>query len=708
MATSILKFYQTPITPKLNCVVDSLTSYLNSLDNLTLNDYQYVKLALDITIKVNIPQSNVPKFNYNYVSIKNSDVDKTYYYFIIGTPEWISSDCVKLSLSLDTINTFKDDLTWTDKTIITRQHKDRFITKTSTSGNNITLLRSVDDYDEGISPVKYLKSKEQITSSLNYDFYLIYKNKANLDASTSVPIDCFCCASQNIDLSIDVDYTGIQFSNYNVNDSLYVFAKDNVPFTTTIKGVSYTIGGSSQYKGIAFVKYSNGNYAYVLKNDDHVTITDIGNSALTDVTATIKVRVCRSFTPELDGASQYTYYSVLGQVEARNYLTITIGQTTAKLLTINDVNRSDTSIVKIIKMPYPPFTPQVNQGKMSVPNGWTFSGGFLLLNDLNTEFLSYVDQDSIADLMQITTTKQNISANQPHDIKYESKLYNSSFYTLKYMYDNFEKEIYLDRFHTSIVYPGIDIRFKQSNNISSNSLFDFTALNGSYDEPLVYGQYLNVNRSNEVALYSSDYINYIRTGYNYDKKAKQLQLKSTLTSVGLNAAGSLLSAAFGGGIGQAIAITTGTSVLKSISDTINNQMQAELNIQQKLDQTRLSPTSVSSTEDLSLLSYYNGNRLLKVQESIEDHIKNSLYNLFRLTGYACNDYGIPQTDTRLYYNFIQCDPRFDESQWNYSQLFLDDIKAKYNVGVTVFHRVNNAYDFAQTRENFEKWLITTN
>ena len=236
MATSILKFYQTPITPKLNCVVDSLTSYLNSLNNLTLNDYQYVKLALDITIKVNIPQSNVPKFNYNYVSIKNSDVDKTYYYFIIGTPEWISSDCVKLSLSLDTINTFKDDLVWTDKTITTRQHKDRFITKTSTSGNNITLLRSVDDYDEGISPVKYLKSKEQITSSLNYDFYLIYKNKANLDATTSVPLDCFLCASQNINLNISVDYNGIQFSDYSVGDSLYVFAKDNSVFTTTING----------------------------------------------------------------------------------------------------------------------------------------------------------------------------------------------------------------------------------------------------------------------------------------------------------------------------------------------------------------------------------------------------------------------------------------------------------------------------------------
>ena len=707
MATSTLTFYQTSITPKLNCSVDNITAYLESLDKWTLSNYQYIKLALDLTIKINVPQYNVPKFNYNYVAIKNSDVTKTYYYFIIGTPEWISSDCVKLSLSLDTINTFKDDLVWTDKTIITRQHKDRFITNTSVSGNNITLLRSVDAYDEGISPVKYFKSEESLTTSLNYDFYLIYKNKANMDVTTSVPLDCFLCASQSIDLNITVDYTGIQFSDYNVGDSLYVFAKDNSVFTTTINGTSYTIGGSSEYKGIAFVKRSVNNVAYILRESDAVLTGPIGDSALTDVTATLNVRVCRGFDPGTD-TSIYNYYYILGEVESKNYTSITIGQSTAKLLTINDVNRSDTSIVKIIKMPYPPFTPQVRQGKMSIPDGWTFSGGFLLLNDLNTEFLSYVDQNNIADLMQVTVAKLNIATDQPYDIKYESKLYNSSFYTLKYMYDNFEKEFLLERYHTSILNPGIDIKFKQSNNISSNSLFDLTAYNGSYDEPLVYGQYLNVNRSNEVALYSSDYINYIRTGYNYDKKAKELQFQSSLTSTGLSTIGSIFSAAFGGGIGQAAAISAGTSVFKSIVDTINSQIQAENNIQQKLDQTRLSPTSVSSTEDLNLLSYYNGNRLLKVQESIQDRIKNSIYNLFRLTGYACNDYGIPQTDTRLYYNFIQCDPQFDESKWNYSQSFLDDIKAKYNVGVTVFHRVNNAYDFLQTMENFEKWLITTN
>ena len=48
-------------------------------------------------------------------------------------------------------------------------------------------------------------------------------------------MNCFCCASEEINLNISVDYTGIQFSSYNVGDSLYTFAKDNSQFTTKIK-----------------------------------------------------------------------------------------------------------------------------------------------------------------------------------------------------------------------------------------------------------------------------------------------------------------------------------------------------------------------------------------------------------------------------------------------------------------------------------------
>lgn len=707
--TSKLTFYQCEITPEKNCVVDDITGYLSSLTPLVVDNFQYIKLDLDLYIKVNSSQTNVANFNYNYVAVKNSDVSKVYYYFIIGSPKWISQNTIQLQLSLDTLNTFKNDLTWTDKTNITRQHKDRFSQGYTTTSQGKVFNRKIDSYDEGFAPAKYYDSGTSIrNSSADYDWYLVYRNKEDLNANSTVPMDCFLCASENINLNISVNNTGIQFSNYNVNDSLYVFAVDNTTFTTTINGTSYTISKSGQYKGIAFVKYSNGNYAYVLKDDSHIVLTNIGNTALTDVNATVKVRVCRSFVPELDSNSQYTYYSVLGQVEARNYSVITIGQTSATLLSIDSIDRTDTRIVKIIKMPYAPFTLEFTNNKLNIPAGWTYSGGYLLLNDLNTEFLNIVEgNDDLSSYVSLTVVPADIGKNKTNNIKYESKLYNSSFFSLKYIYDNFEKEFLLERYTARTAFPGVLIRFKQSNNISSNSIFRFDTVNGTYKEPTLYGEYLNVNRQNEVALYNSDYLNYIRNGYNYDKKAATQQLVSGLIGTGLGIAGAAASVFLpaAGVVGAAGAISFATSSVSSLVSTINTAISNEQAIQQKLDTAKRSAASVSNTEDLNLLSYYNGNRLIRYTEDINDNIKQGLYNLFRLTGYACNDYGIPNVNSRLYYNFLQCKADFEEADWTYGKSFLDDIKAKYEIGVTYFHKVDNSYDFQQTKENFEIWMI---
>ena len=707
--TSKLTFYQCEITPEKNCVVDDLVGYLSSLTPLVVENFQYIKLDLDLYIKVNSSQVNVPKFNYNYVAVKNEDVNKVYYYFIIGSPTWISQNTIQLQLSLDTLNTFQNDLTWTNKTNITRQHKDRFSTTYTTTSQGKVLNRKIDGYDEGFAPVKYFDTGTSIrSSSADYDFYLIYKNKEDLNAGSSVPMDCYLCASEEINLNISVNSTGIQFNNYNVGDSLYVFAADNTTFTTTINGTSYTISASGQYKGIAFVKYSNGNNAYVLKDDSHIVLTNIGNTALTDVTATVKVRVCRNFEPELDAASQYTYYSVLGQVEARNYSVITIGQTSATLLSINSVDRTDSRIVKIIKMPYAPFTVEFANGKMRIPAGWTYSGGYLLLNDLNTEFLNIISgSDDLSSYVSLTVVPADLGKNKDNNIKYESKLYNSSFFSLKYIYDNFEKEFLLERYNARTTYPGVRIDFKQSNNISSNSIFKFIPMNGTYKEPALYGQFLNVNRQNEVALYNSDYLTYIRNGYNYDKKAKSQQFSAGLIGTGLGIAGAAASVFLpaAGVVGAAGAISFATSSVSSLVSTINTAISNEQAIQQKLDNAKKSAASVSNTEDLNLLSYYNGNRLIRYTEDINDNIKQSLYNLFRLTGYACNDYAVPAVNSRLYYNFLQCKADFEDTNWTYGKAFLDDIKAKYEIGVTYFHKVDGSYDWPQEKENFEIWMI---
>ena len=708
--TSKLTFYQCEITPEKNCIVDDITSYLNSLTSNVVDNFQYIKLDLDLYIKINSSQTNVANFNYNYVAVKNSDVSKVYYYFIIGSPKWISQNTIQLQLSLDTLNTFRNDLTWTNKTNITRQHKDRFSQGATTTSQGKVFKRKIDSYDEGFAPAKYYDNGTSIrNSSADYDWYLVYKNKEDLNASSTVPMDCYLCASEEINLNISVNSNGIQFNNYNIGDSLYAFAADNTTFTTTINGTSYTISKSGQYKGIAFFRLENGtNIAHVLKDDSNVIIPNIGNTALTDVNTTVKVRVCRSFIPELDAASQYTYYSVLGQVEARNYSTITIGQSSATLLSIDSIDRTDTRIVKIIKMPYAPFTIEFANNKLNVPAGWTYSGGYLLLNDLNTEFLNIVEgNDDLSSYLSLTVVPADLGKNKTNNIKYESKLYNSSFFSLKYIYDNFEKEFLLERFNVRAINPGVLIRFKQSNNISSNSIFRFDPMNGNYKEPTIYGEFLNVNRQNEVALYNSDYLNYIRNGYNYDKKAAAQQLTSSIIGVGLGLAGAAASVFLpaAGVVGAAGAISFATSSVSSLVSTINTAISNEQAIQQKLDTAKRSAASVSNTEDLNLLSYYNGNRLIRYTEDINDNVKQGLYNLFRLTGYACNDYGIPNVNSRLYYNFVQCKADFEETDWTYGKAFLDDIIAKYEIGVTYFHKVDNSYDFQQDKENFEIWMI---
>ena len=705
--TSKLTFYQCEITPEKNCVVDDITGYLSSLTPLVVENFQYIKLDLDLYIKVNSSQVNVPKFNYNYVSVKNEDVEKVFYYFIIGSPKWISQNTIQLQLSLDTLNTFRYDLIWTNKTNITRQHKDRFNTTYTTTAQGKVFHRKIDNYDEGITPVKYYDTGESIRlSNADYDWYLVYRNKEDLTTSSTVPMNCFCCASEEINLNISVDYTGIQFSSYNVGDSLYVFSNDNAQFTTKINGTSYTIGGSSQYKGIAFVKRSVNNVAYLLRESDAVLTGPIGDSALTDVTATVNVKVCRGFDPGSD-TSIYNYYYILGQVDARNYSTITVGQTSATLLSINSVDRTDTRIVKIIKMPYAPFTLDFSLGKLNIPTGWTYSGGYLLLNDLNTEFLNIVEgNDDLSDYVNLTVVPSDIGKNKDNDIKYESKLYNSNYFSLKYIYDSFEKEFLLERYNTNSAFPGVRIDFKQSNNISSNAVFKFIPMNGTYKEPTLYGQFLNVNRQNEVALYNSDYLNYIRNGYNYDKKAKERQEQYGLTGIGLGAGAAILSSLVSAGaVGAAGAISFATSAINSLVSVINTSISNEQALQQKLENAKRSAASVSNTEDLNLLSYYNGNRLIKYTENINDNIKKSIYDLFRLTGYACNDYAVPVVNSRLYYNFLQCKADIEETDWTYGKEFLDDIKAKYEIGVTYFHRVDGTYDWHQRKENFETWMI---
>ena len=80
--------------------------------------------------------------------------------------DWKSANTVELKLSIDSINTFRNDLTWSDKTSIQREHEDRFYKQ---EGSNV-LIRRIDPEREQINTAKTLM-----------DSFPIYQANKNCD-----------------------------------------------------------------------------------------------------------------------------------------------------------------------------------------------------------------------------------------------------------------------------------------------------------------------------------------------------------------------------------------------------------------------------------------------------------------------------------------------------------------------------------------------
>lgn len=82
MATSTIKVYNlNKVNAEENIMIDNIATVLESITPIySSSDFQYVKHDLDIQVKVPLPQTYLNRNSCNYVSIKNSDDLRTFYY----------------------------------------------------------------------------------------------------------------------------------------------------------------------------------------------------------------------------------------------------------------------------------------------------------------------------------------------------------------------------------------------------------------------------------------------------------------------------------------------------------------------------------------------------------------------------------------------------------------------------------------------------
>lgn len=769
MATSVVKLYKNDILiPGRNAMyaasetASGFSTWLSNSLKRTITDFQYVKHGLNISIKIDANQviinKDIPDYPYNYVSITNSDDGRTFYYFIMNI-EWVSQNTVRFVLSIDSVATFWDDLDFNEKTTILREHKDRFYRK-DTIDAGATLVRKIDEEPEGINPIQVKQSELPITDANidDLDWYLFYKTEQDASKLNENPVKCYLCASEDLKINQTTVDTSITLGNLNKNYTYFFLDTENntnsgfsVTTTSTNTFTLDEVSGGSTAK-VLVIRYDNTEAKWFVGSlfyDNNDVYTKNKRILYADsVVLTFINGLTQGYYYTLNkDITDYYEYRYLATISNR-YLTGTSGD--VYIRSIKTLDKTDTTIMKIINTPYCPINMTKTNNIWSFPDTWEYSREqqYLKLKDLDSEFLR-----SIRTLTLPNTTYKIIDTNKLTGLRnndLESKIYHSDITSLSFIYDSFIKSYRREACITNEEEPVVEIKFKQSNNIISNMLFDFTPGTGQgYKQIEAFENILPCTRNNELTIYSSDYLNYMRTGYNFDKKANSLALSQSIinSGIGLVGAGASLgmqlsnikkgniiatdkelSKRFGSDYletgkadgyilqtykdisyersGNSIAanqmLGLGINAGQAATNTVFQALQQANSLKAKQANLAIQKASVSGSDDLDLMKYYSGNKLVMYEFGPIDVIKNNICDVFYYTGYAVNKQEIPNMFSRSNFNFIQCDPIFTTASTNkFIKPYLEDIKLRFNLGVTVYH---NADDFDQVKENLEVWL----
>lgn len=768
MATCKIRIYQTHLTPARNALVDNLDNYLATLTpRYSSDNFQYQRLALDLIMKIDVKQNVISGHNLgNYLTIEQDG--KIWYYFILNT-EWSGQETVKLTLSIDSINTFRNDLTFNAKTAIQREHRDRL------KKVNGYIARVIDYENEGLTLPKVIEDSEDVRLMNNdLDWYLMYKTADELSTTNlNNAVSCYLCASQQIQVGGGASALdkSIQAKDLINGDFYYFTLADNPDGTFTLQTVGGTSPGahtlilsqsyvisqktsasdtiaSKERKLIGLMLYRNGNKMYYALQFDGVGSYiqyDTTNYILSTTTPTLPSKLpsmaaftdyavaeCSSITISKGNFMRYgaAYYDYADSavVNLFKQLPIYVG-TGSTIMSFNDIDRTDSKIMKIIKLPYSPIKFDYANGHYNFGDDWQVVGGLLKLKD-NAVSKGFSNENMYdASLTSYFVDASAIDTTAVRNDYNESKLYNSSFFTYKFVYDSFAKEIKLENIRD---YTDVDITvgigFKMTSTINSRFMFKFDTNGGYMYKESDYEPYLIINRNNEEAIYSNDYINYMRTGYNYDQKVRGQQATMSLLSIGISAAsagfqfaipeynvnketGKKATGSTGAtakavkGFSLTSAISTAASTASSIVNSLYSYYQAGQQIEQKQYELQQQATSVIGSDDLDLLSDYNGNRLKIITYKLRPEDEKKVADLFYYTGYKHNKLEKPDLQSRYWFNFIQCSPVFNEEGNTPYNDYIDDVKARYEAGITIYHSHNGVYDWNQELENWEVSIL---
>lgn len=703
----ILKLYKTDLRPEANEVFDSIEDFIGDCGAPVhqWNNLKYTRPDIDIMVKVPLDGSIRMLGQFDYAVLYDEAQNKNYYYFVLNT-NWKAHTTLQLQLSMDTLNTFWYEIQagLGPQTHVTRRHFDRW-KKVGTMAYPL-----IDKHPEEISAPPMVQIAKPKAIGPTKRWTLVYRTDYDSDVKVN-PVTCYVMPEEDTKIS-ETSYGTYTLTKNAAAPGIWwaMTNGSNHDDVFTIKsGNSQRIVRMADYSYAAFVIESDCIHAYVYL---------LSNVEIDIKADEIVFTVCKQIYRQ--SATFGTNFAV-SNLDFNNPLVMDSGMSTGTLTAFSrwyDNNKTDTRLVKILELPYAPFNEEYDSSnKLIIPSGFSLSYGLLKYNGAISGMESTIasfdnlapEPFKIADVVNEAGIQKDSNPDE-----YETKLWNSSYYVLKYVYDVQSKPIKLEEFeHLAVPDYSLSIKFCPSTGMDNSIGFEFKC---SEQLDTDFGDWLITNRTTEIPFYSNSYIDYMRYGKAVDERNMAFSVVSTavggvgsavstgaslafaLAGAGVGAAAGPIGAMVGAGIGLASTlIATSASIFKA-----NDQINA------KMDQYKHQASSVQASNDLSVFKRYGKNKLLQVEYQPTKELRNSIGRYFHLYGYSCDEYGVPNWKTRIWSDYFVIEPQW--WQTHTIESYLSDITARMQSGFRVLHRVNLSdqpfhYDFDSRYENWERSLI---
>ena len=692
-------YEDTQLKPEQNARYENLDKYLSmGIVSAAFPDFQFIKPALETYIKIEV-QDWMKRKAWDYCKVVNDD-GGVYYYFVTRH-KWVSQSCIGLTLAMDTINTFWDDIHLTDKTHITRRLKDRF--KIKHLGSSTSLVPIVDKFAEDISNPPMRRTSITPLGDRHL-WYLVQRTDYGANDVKDNPVSTYLLKDEGLEFTntpIVVDKDSIS------QDRTYLLESSSNERIITLHTSS---GGSIRY-AISFTSTWKVAYFYYSKKNSCINVKAIKRSDnveqwVNNVTSIEFTKVDHVFRQRSDFDPLDNYPSEMNQNfdydDILYYYSSAESSTTPSFDDWYKANKTDTNLVKITCLPYCP----VNLSALVINKDYQITNYGVRLTNPNIAYKSSVTTDTIT----IPSFDKNVAKpRMAYDLVYEPKRYNSNYHTVKYVYDNNVLAFNLEDF--TGLQTGSDnseivtISFHYNKEMSNSLAFQFDC---NYNYSTDYGEWLVCNKSLDVPYFTNEYLNYLRYGKAVDEKNMNYSIAGTVLSglgtglsstVGTIAGASVASLAVPG-LGIATGILSAGALAVSVASSVTKARDA---INAKIDAYTHQASRVNGSSDLSIFKAYGDNKLLRAEYDPDDEFLTPILNYFRLYGYATDEYGVPNLNTRYYSDFAVFEPDFASTSIDTD--YLDDIKARCQAGLRVFH-YHHGYDILMSYENWETGLIS--